>query len=59
MRQVGRLADAGVTNVYLNAATIGRTPAEAIELLPDVMREFSAGRDAVSGRRPAENRPRL
>jgi probable F420-dependent oxidoreductase len=59
MRQVGRLADAGVTNVYLNAATIGRTPAEAIELLPDVMREFSAGRDAVPGRRPAENRPRL
>jgi probable F420-dependent oxidoreductase len=50
MRQVAELADAGVTNVYLNAATIGRTPAVAIDALPEVMREFRASRGAVRGR---------
>ena len=34
MRQVPELTDAGVTNVYINAATLGRDPAEAAGALP-------------------------
>ena len=56
MQQLPELADAGVTNVYLNAATVGRTPVDAIDLLPDVMRAFSASRDAIPGREPASGR---
>jgi probable F420-dependent oxidoreductase len=37
MQQVPDLADAGVTNVYLNAATLAGSPAEAQEALPAVM----------------------
>ena len=34
MQQVPELADAGVTNVYVNAASLGRNPTEAAESLP-------------------------
>jgi alkanesulfonate monooxygenase SsuD/methylene tetrahydromethanopterin reductase-like flavin-dependent oxidoreductase (luciferase family) len=37
MRQVPELAEAGVTNVYLNAASIGRDPAAAAGALPHVV----------------------
>ena len=37
MQQVPALAAAGVTNVYLNAATIGRDPASAAEALPTIV----------------------
>jgi probable F420-dependent oxidoreductase len=53
MRQVPELAAAGVSNVYLNAATIGRTAGEAVELLPDAVSAFIASRDAVPDRAPA------
>jgi len=42
MRLVPELADAGVTNVYVNAATLGRAPADAIAALPDLVTEFRA-----------------
>src|SRR3954451_15368854 len=35
--QVPELAAAGVTNVYVNAATLGRDPAAAADALPDVV----------------------
>ncbi|HET7311554.1 MAG TPA: TIGR03619 family F420-dependent LLM class oxidoreductase [Mycobacteriales bacterium] len=50
MQQLPLLADAGVTNVYLNAATFSSTPAEAVELVPDVVRAFRASREASRGR---------
>lgn len=46
MQQVPELASAGVTNVYLNAATFGRHPDEAMAALPMVVGAFTASRDA-------------
>ena len=50
MQQVPDLAGAGVTNVYLNAATLARTPQSATELLLALVEAFSASRDAGRGR---------
>jgi probable F420-dependent oxidoreductase len=42
MAEVPGLVAAGVTNVYLNAASFAASPGEAAEVLPAVVREFAA-----------------
>ena len=40
MESVTELIEAGVTNVYINAMTVGTTPADAMDRLPTLVAEF-------------------
>ena len=42
MDGVSELIEAGVTNVYVNAMSVAKTPADAIAALPDLVTEFRA-----------------